>query len=152
MIWEIPTRVVRLLVPADSDGSMPFERLAGMLAMLCLALNRRLEDFQILVLPRYLPPQVAERARQLVAEGRSIGSGVKLSPSERAVADGIVEGLSNKQIAFRLNIAVRTVKFHVSSLLAKFNVPNRLALARQVIAARTLRSTPVDVDEGAVAL
>src|SRR5215469_10993334 len=125
LIWEIPTRIVRHLVPADSDGSMPFERVAGMLAMLCLALNRKLEDFQILVLPQRLPPQVAERAMQLVAEGRSIGSEVKLSPSERAVADGILEGLRNKEIASRLNISVRTVKFHVSSLLAKFNVPNR---------------------------
>jgi DNA-binding CsgD family transcriptional regulator len=152
MIWEIPTRVVRLLVPAHSDGSMPFERVAGMLAMLCLALNRRLEDFQVLVLPERLPPQVTERARELVAEGRSIGSDVKLSPSERAVADGIVEGLSNKEIASRLNISVRTVKFHVSSLLAKFDVPDRIALARHVAASRILQSAPAEATPGLVAV
>lgn len=151
MIWEIPTGVVRLLVPADGDGSMPFERVAGMLAMLCLALNRQLEDFQVLVLPERLPSQVTERARQLVEEGRSIGAGVKLSPSERAVADGIVEGLSNKEIASRLKIAVRTVKFHVSALLVKFSVPNRIALARHVTACRILRSPRPMRVAGAVA-
>jgi DNA-binding NarL/FixJ family response regulator len=36
--------------------------------------------------------------------------------------------LSNKQIAAQLNISVRTVKFHVSGMLAKMNVKSRLDL------------------------
>ena len=34
----------------------------------------------------------------------------------------------SKEIAAKLNISARTVKFHVSALLAKFNVRNRLSL------------------------
>lgn len=38
-------------------------------------------------------------------------------------------GLSNKEIGAKLNIAERTVKVHVSSLLGKFKVKNRTELA-----------------------
>lgn len=36
--------------------------------------------------------------------------------------------LANKEIAAQLNISVRTVKFHVSNILRKFEVPNRYML------------------------
>ena len=134
LIWEIPTRVVRFLVPADAEGNMPVERVAGMLAMHCLALNRRLEDFEILILPESsLPSDVTERAKQLITVGRSVGPNVKLSAREQTVLHGIIQRLSNKEIASKLNVSVRTVKFHVSSLLAKFDVPDRVALGRQAI-------------------
>lgn len=146
LIWEIPTHVVRCIIPADGDGNMPVEHVAAMLAMHCLALNRRLDDFQVLALPQSaLPPEVAERARQLIAAGRSIGSGVKLSPPQRAVLECVVQNFSNKEIASQLDVSVRTVKFHVSSLLAKFGVPNRIALARKAAVAQISRSWPEDL-------
>src|SRR5215472_11503348 len=153
LIWEIPTRVVRFLVPADDDGSMPVERVAGMLAMHCLALNRRLEDFEILILPQSsVPSSVAERAKQLIAAGRSVGSDIKLSPPERAVLDGVVQELTNKEIAARLNVSVRTVKFHVSSLLAKFDAPNRVVLGRQAKVRQITRAGSVVLQPDAVAV
>jgi DNA-binding CsgD family transcriptional regulator len=149
LIWEIPTRVVRCLVPPDGEGNMPAERVAGMLAMHCLALNRRIEDFEILVLPQSsLAGNVTERAQQLIAAGRSIGSAVKLSPSERAVLDGIVRNLSNKEIACELRVSVRTVKFHVSSLLAKFDVSKRSALVKPATLGQILQSGPPNCDSG----
>jgi DNA-binding NarL/FixJ family response regulator len=51
--------------------------------------------------------------------------GMALSRREREVLDGLVENLSNKEIGTRLFISERTVKFHVSNLLAKFAVPRR---------------------------
>ena len=130
IISEIPTRVVRSRVPADRGGDMPVDRVAGMLAMHCLALNRRLEDFEVLVLPQSsLPSTVTERAKRLIAAARSIRMSVKLSPRDQAVLDGVVQNLSNKEIASTLNISVSAVKFRVSSLLAKFNVSNRTALS-----------------------
>jgi DNA-binding NarL/FixJ family response regulator len=108
---------------------MPVEHVAEMLALHCLALNRRLEDFEVSVLSESsLPPLVTERATQLIAAGRSIGAGVKLTAQEQVVLDGVVQNLRNKEIASKLNISVRTVKFHVSSLFAKFNVSSRAAL------------------------
>jgi DNA-binding NarL/FixJ family response regulator len=51
-----------------------------------------------------------------------------LSRREQEVLDSLLENLSNKEIASRLNIAERTVKFHVSNLLSKFGVRRRADL------------------------
>ena len=48
-----------------------------------------------------------------------------LSRREREVLMTILQGLSNKEIGTKLNISERTVKFHVSNLLAKFGVQRR---------------------------
>jgi DNA-binding CsgD family transcriptional regulator len=132
---EIPTQIMRFRVPADADGNMPVEHAAEMLALHCLALNRRLEDFEVSVLSESsLPPQVIERATQLIAAGRSIGAGVKLTAQEQVVLAAVVQNLRNKEIASKLNISVRTVKFHVASLFAKFKVSSRAALNAQAMA------------------
>ena len=51
-----------------------------------------------------------------------------LSRREQEVLDSLLENLSNKEIASKLNIAERTVKFHVSNLLSKFGVRRRADL------------------------
>jgi DNA-binding NarL/FixJ family response regulator len=51
-----------------------------------------------------------------------------LSRREREVLDALLENLANKEIASRLNISERTVKFHVSNLLNKFGVRRRADL------------------------
>jgi DNA-binding NarL/FixJ family response regulator len=43
-----------------------------------------------------------------------------------------VEGLSNKEIADRLNISIRTVKSHIHTILSKTGISNRLKLAAVV--------------------
>jgi DNA-binding NarL/FixJ family response regulator len=55
----------------------------------------------------------------------------RLSPREREVYESLIENLSNKEIAARLNISERTVKFHVSSVLAKHGVRRRADLILQ---------------------
>jgi DNA-binding NarL/FixJ family response regulator len=52
-----------------------------------------------------------------------------LSPREREVLELISEGKSNKEIALKLYISARTVKFHVSSILGKLNAKNRTEAA-----------------------
>jgi DNA-binding CsgD family transcriptional regulator len=44
------------------------------------------------------------------------------------VLNGLLENLANKEVADRLHISERTVKFHVSNLLAKFGVRRRADL------------------------
>ncbi len=51
-----------------------------------------------------------------------------LSRREQEVLDALLENLANKEIANRLNISERTVKFHVSNLLSKFGVRRRADL------------------------
>src|SRR5947209_12220642 len=52
-----------------------------------------------------------------------------LSRRERHVAALLAEGLTNKQIARRLFIALATVKDHVHRILVKSELPNRAAVA-----------------------
>lgn len=52
----------------------------------------------------------------------------ELSRREQEVLTSLLENLANKEIADRLHISERTVKFHVSNLLAKFNVRRRADL------------------------
>lgn len=53
----------------------------------------------------------------------------QLTDRERQVADLIVQGLSNREIVARLQIALHTVKNHVHKILSKLAVNNRLEVA-----------------------
>ena len=55
-------------------------------------------------------------------------SPAELSRREQEVLAGLLENLANKEVADRLHISERTVKFHVSNLLAKFGVRRRADL------------------------
>lgn len=57
-----------------------------------------------------------------------------LTPSEVRVVDLIGEGLSNREIAERLSIAEKTVKNHITSLLAKMGLQRRTQVAAWVAA------------------
>jgi two-component system response regulator DevR len=52
-----------------------------------------------------------------------------LGRQERRVLEGIVDGLTNRQIAARMHLAEQTVKNHVSTLLAKLGADNRTQAA-----------------------
>ena len=66
----------------------------------------------------------------LTSQGRRLKTDTvtNLSRREQEVLDSLLENLSNKEIASKLNIAERTVKFHVSNLLSKFGVRRRADL------------------------
>lgn len=53
---------------------------------------------------------------------------VNLTQREIQVRDAILLGLANKEIATKLFLSVRTVKFHVSTLYEKYGVRNRTEL------------------------
>src|SRR5215469_16413219 len=57
-------------------------------------------------------------------------SELDLSRRQTEVLKGLNEGLANKEIANKLNISERTVKFHVSNLFTKFKVDSRTQLMR----------------------
>jgi DNA-binding NarL/FixJ family response regulator len=78
-----------------------------------------------------LAPSVAAR---VVASVRPREGRTRLSGREREVLGLLAEGLTTKEMARRLGITERTVKFHVHSLCAKLGAANRaqaVALATQ---------------------
>jgi predicted ATPase/DNA-binding CsgD family transcriptional regulator len=74
--------------------------------------------------------------------GVTIGP-VPVSPREEEVLAAIGERLSNAEIAAKLYISVRTVESHVSSLLRKFGVTNRWALADRARLAEAEAAAPL---------
>jgi two-component system nitrate/nitrite response regulator NarL len=52
-----------------------------------------------------------------------------MTPREREVINLIAEGLGNKEIARRLNIATHTVKSHVRNIMEKLTLHTRLQIA-----------------------
>lgn len=142
---ERSSGAIRFQVEADSMGMLPVEKAASLLAMHCLVRGQTPCDYTVLVAPcgSLLDP-VGQRASELLEAGRSAGCDVRLSPREREVLECVVRNLANKEIAARLNISERTVKFHVSALLAKFNVRDRVSLMREAIMGLMPSASPVE--------
>ncbi|MCA9982687.1 MAG: response regulator transcription factor [Anaerolineales bacterium] len=68
-----------------------------------------------------LQPVVASKLLRQVSQPEA----EPLTPRELEVLGHLAKGLQNKEIALALTISERTVKFHVSSLMAKLGVGNR---------------------------
>jgi DNA-binding NarL/FixJ family response regulator len=77
----------------------------------------------MLMLTDFEPDSFAPRARSSVEPVESQGEA--LSPRELEVLRMLAEGVSNKEIAWRLNISEHTVKFHVASILSKLGAGSR---------------------------
>ena len=61
------------------------------------------------------------------------GSLDELTPREMDVLRLLAQGLSNRKIAAQLSINERTVKYHVSAILAKLEAANRTEAVMRAI-------------------
>jgi DNA-binding CsgD family transcriptional regulator len=130
--YEKNTGAAHFHVEAGPDGQFPVEQAAGLLAMHCMVRGQSPNDYIVMVQAESdFLEGLKEKADKLLQAGRSAGSSVKLTRREDEVLGGIMRSLANKEIAADLNLSERTVKFHVSSLLAKFRVRGRLELVRE---------------------
>jgi len=71
---------------------------------------------------RVLAPEVTDA---LVASQKEVTPGADLTQRERELLALMARGLSNQEIATALSIAMPTVKFHVTNILAKMHADNR---------------------------
>jgi two-component system, NarL family, nitrate/nitrite response regulator NarL len=73
------------------------------------------------------------------SSGRIEDSRQRLTPRETDVLTLIAEGLSNKEIAVRFGIGVRTVESHRERIMDKLNIRNTAGLTRYAIAKRLIK-------------
>jgi DNA-binding CsgD family transcriptional regulator len=93
----------------------------------CLAFNRSGRDFdeRDLGVVGAIRPMLAVALRTL--GGRAAGDASPLTGREAEILAEVRRGRSNKQIALRLGISVRTVQKHLEHVYAKLDVHNRTA-------------------------
>jgi DNA-binding CsgD family transcriptional regulator len=140
---EKTTGVAQFRAGSLADSDCTLDRVAGLFAMQCLVRGHDPNDFTVLVpADKEFVGKLVTRAKDLLEEGRAVSGPASLSPRQQEILHSVLCNRANKEIASKLNITVRTVKFHISSLLSKFGVENRTELARR--AAGLLRPTVLE--------
>ena len=130
--YEKNTGVSHFEVETTPDGRFPLDQAASLLAMHCMVLGRSPSDYVVMVPAENDALEgLTEKAQKLLQTGHSVKGHVKITRREEEVLGGIMRSLANKEIAASLNLSERTIKFHVSSLLAKFRVRGRMELVRE---------------------
>ncbi|MGA8922353.1 MAG: LuxR C-terminal-related transcriptional regulator [Candidatus Dormiibacterota bacterium] len=125
------TGAVRFRVDPDETGRLPLDRAAGLLAIYCLSHHCSPEELVLVFgAGEELVENVTARAAMLLECAGVGSSNIALSRREQEVLRAVTQNLANKEIAARLNVSERTVKFHVSALLAKFGARNRVELSQ----------------------
>lgn len=82
----------------------------------------------------FFSPEVARLALNQFVRGTGEGpQPAQISNREREVLIAIAEGLSNKEIAARLNVGVRTVETHRERIMRKLNIHSVAGLTRFAI-------------------
>lgn len=81
-----------------------------------------------------LDPRIARKA--LATAPAEPDPGAALTPTERDVANGVADGLTNAEIADQLHLAPGTVKNYVSTIMGKLQTPDRTKLALLIDRAR----------------
>jgi len=135
--------VAQFRASSAADRDCMLERISGLLAIQCLVRGQEPGDFDVMVPAEgAFVERLVSRAKELLKEGRAVACPASLSPRQKEVLHSVINNRANKEIASKLNITVRTVKFHVSTLLSKFGVDSRAELARR--AAGFVRSMVLD--------
>jgi DNA-binding CsgD family transcriptional regulator len=134
VFFDKKTGTQRFEVKANADGSMPVNHVASLLAVHCVTRGQTPKDFGVVVAAgEDLLDGLGMRAKKLIQDCQMFQSPVQLTRRESEVLHEVLQVSSNKEIADKAHISVRTVKFHISALLAKFGVASRMELMRKTV-------------------
>ncbi|MBR1825738.1 MAG: response regulator transcription factor [Alphaproteobacteria bacterium] len=91
----------------------------------------------------YIPPEIlqmsenspSEKVQKLLKNLNQpqVKSDKSLTPRQTEVLHCMAEGMSNKQIAYKLNVSEGTVKIHITLLMRTLEVTNRTAAVRKAV-------------------
>jgi len=132
VVGTVPGAKVVALASPDSDADVIALAEAG--AVGYVPRDATLADLETVIMSvardeALVPPRIAaslfRRLANLAADRSRLETDVHLTSREEEIVELIDEGLSNKEIAQRLSIAVSTVKNHVHSILDKLQVARR---------------------------
>ena len=73
----------------------------------------------------YLPPSLVEHATKNISHDASVKLNKILTPRQAEVLSYVAEGMSNKQIAYKMSVSEATVKLHINALLRAVGATNR---------------------------
>jgi DNA-binding CsgD family transcriptional regulator len=132
VFFDRKTGTQRFEVKANTDGSLPVDHVASLLAVQCVMRGRRPQDFGVAVAAgEDLLGGLGTLTEKLIQDCQIFQSPVQLTKREKEILQEVLQVFTNKEIAEKVHISVRTVKFHVSALLTKFGVASRMDLLRK---------------------
>lgn len=114
-------------------GILPHEATAGEIIAAIGAVANNLVVAPPEVLETLLSSILVEEYSPNAAGGYLNETVENLTAREREILEFLVEGESNKVIAYRLNISEHTVKFHVASIFGKLGVNTRTEAVTQAL-------------------
>ena len=118
---EIADRIQGFRTGVDAYLTKPFEpeELGAIVAAILQRVERTHQD-------------LAQMFGEKTEEALEFERDEELTDAEWRVAEAVARGLANKEIAHELNLSLRTVEGHISRILDKKNLHNRVELAVQV--------------------
>src|SRR6202030_3359999 len=93
---------------------------------------------------RLLPQPCSDKAVPLGRENIEESELMVLTDRERQIMSLVSEGLSNKEIGRRLNIADGTIKVHLHHIYQKLEISNRTVLAALAISHNEITGRPAE--------
>ncbi len=108
-------------IAAGASGALHKDSPADLVLAAASAIHQGLAVFDRSFVSRLVPTTEAEAAEPSAQQERE-----ELTPREQEVLALLAEGLSNKEIAGRLDISDHTAKFHVNSILQKMGAQKRV--------------------------
>jgi len=115
------------------DREAPLPVWTGTAEVGLAALNRSLRTLEALTSDAASNPSSPTRDRK---NGTEVGQ--SLSEMDARILEGVAAGVSTGQLAAQLYLSRQGVEYHISSMLRRFAVPNRTALACKAYATGVL--------------